>query len=149
MKELKCPKCGNVFQVDEADYASIVNQVKNAEFEAEISRRMAELDARHKTEQELEKAKTEQSFQSQLSQKDQELGAKDTEIERLKGELKSIEERKKSEMDVALAQKEQEITKLNSVIAKSESKLQLAILEEKNKAQQTVSGATSNEARTN
>ena len=77
MKELKCPKCGNVFQVDEADYASIVNQVKNAEFEAEISRRMAELDARHKTEQELEKAKTEQSFQSQLSQKDQELGAKD------------------------------------------------------------------------
>ena len=137
MKELKCPKCGNVFQVDEADYASIVNQVKNAEFEAEISRRMAELDARHKTEQELEKAKTEQSFQSQLSQKDQELGAKDTEIERLKGELKSIEERKKSEMDVALAQKEQEITKLNSVIAKSESKLQLAILEEKNKAQKT------------
>ena len=137
MKELKCPKCGNVFQVDEADYASIVNQVKNAEFEAEISRRMAELDARHKTEQELEKAKTEQSFQSQLNQKDQELGAKDTEIERLKGELKSIEERKKSEMDIALAQKEQEITKLNSEIAKSESKLQLAILEEKNKAQKT------------
>ena len=26
MKELKCPKCGNVFQVDEADYASIVSQ---------------------------------------------------------------------------------------------------------------------------
>ena len=23
MKELKCPKCGNVFKVDEADYASI------------------------------------------------------------------------------------------------------------------------------
>ena len=32
MKELKCPKCGNVFQVDEADYASIVSQVKNQEF---------------------------------------------------------------------------------------------------------------------
>ena len=28
MKELKCPKCGNAFVVDEADYASIVNQVK-------------------------------------------------------------------------------------------------------------------------
>ena len=28
MKELKCPKCGNVFQVDEVDYASIVSQVK-------------------------------------------------------------------------------------------------------------------------
>ena len=31
MKELKCPKCGNVFTVDESDYADIVSQVKNAE----------------------------------------------------------------------------------------------------------------------
>ena len=43
MKELKCPKCGNVFQVDEADYASIVSQVKTAEFDAEVNRRMSEL----------------------------------------------------------------------------------------------------------
>lgn len=32
-KELVCPNCHKVFTVDEADYASIVNQVKNAEFE--------------------------------------------------------------------------------------------------------------------
>ena len=38
MKELKCPKCGSVFSVDEADYALIMNQVKNAEFKAEIDR---------------------------------------------------------------------------------------------------------------
>lgn len=37
MKELKCPQCGSVFSVDEADYASIVSQVKNQEFEAEVS----------------------------------------------------------------------------------------------------------------
>ena len=37
MKELKCPKCGNVFTVDESDYADIANQVKNAEFEAEVA----------------------------------------------------------------------------------------------------------------
>ena len=43
MKELKCPKCGNVFTVDEADYASIVNQVKNAEFEEEVARRIKEM----------------------------------------------------------------------------------------------------------
>ncbi len=41
MRELKCPKCGNVFSVDEADYASIVSQVKGAEFDAEVSRRIA------------------------------------------------------------------------------------------------------------
>jgi len=43
MKELKCPQCGNVFKVDEADYASIVSQVKNSEFEAEVCKRLDEL----------------------------------------------------------------------------------------------------------
>ena len=43
MKEIKCPKCGSVFTVDEADYAAILNQVKGAEFDAEIGRRMEEL----------------------------------------------------------------------------------------------------------
>lgn len=40
MKEIKCPKCNNVFKVDEADYASIVNQVRNAEFVSEVERRV-------------------------------------------------------------------------------------------------------------
>ena len=35
MKELKCPKCGSVFQVDESDYNSIVEQVKSDEFNKE------------------------------------------------------------------------------------------------------------------
>ena len=138
MKELKCPKCGNVFQVDEADYASIVSQVKNAEFDAEVSRRLSELHERHKAEQELATAKTEQSFQTQLNQKQLELGAKDTEIERLKSQLQSIEAEKKSELTSALAKKDQEIAQLNATIAQNDSKLQLALMEERTKAQQTV-----------
>lgn len=138
MKELKCPKCGNVFQVDEADYASIVSQVKNAEFDAEVSRRLSELHERHKAEQELATAKTEQSFQTQLNQKQLELGAKDTEIERLKSQLQSIEAEKKSELTSALAKKDQEIAQLNVTIAQNDSKLQLALMEERSKAQQTV-----------
>ena len=43
MRELKCPKCGNVFTVDEADYAAILSQVKNKEFDQEVSRRLEEL----------------------------------------------------------------------------------------------------------
>ena len=138
MKELKCPKCGNVFQVDEADYASIVSQVKNAEFDAEVSRRLSELHERHKAEQELATAKTEQSFQTQLNKKQLELGAKDTEIERLKSQLQSIEAEKKSELTSALAKKDQEIAQLNATIAQNDSKLQLALMEERSKAQQTV-----------
>lgn len=138
MKELKCPKCGNVFKVDEADYAFIVSQVKTAEFEAEINRRLSELHERHKAEQELATAKTEQTFQSQLSKKELELGAKDAEIERLKSQLAQIEAQKETEMATALAAKDQEIAQLNSTIAQSDSKMHLAVMEERNKAQQTV-----------
>ena len=71
MKELKCPKCGSVFSVDEADYASILSQVKNQEFEAELRRRIAELDAKHQAEQALAFTKAEQQFERRLAQKDE------------------------------------------------------------------------------
>ena len=160
MKELKCPNCGQVFQVDEADYASIVSQVKNAEFDAEVDRRLAELHERHKAEQELATAKIEQSFQKQLSSKEVELsnkdaeisrlkssaeselakvkGEKDAEIARLKSQLENIEAQKKSELTLALAEKDKTIAQLNSTIEQSDNKMQLAVMEERSKAQQAV-----------
>ena len=138
VKELKCPKCGSVFQVDEADYASILSQVKNAEFDAEIHRRLAEIDERHKAEQDLAAVKTEQSFQTQLNKKDKELDAKDAEIERLKTQLQNIETQKKNELSLALAEKDQKIAQLNSTIEQGDSKLQLAVMAERNKAQEAV-----------
>ena len=56
MKELKCPRCGSVFKVDEADYASILSQVRNAEFNGELERRAAELEARMEAERKVLKA---------------------------------------------------------------------------------------------
>ncbi len=160
MKELKCPKCGNVFQVDEADYASIVSQVKNAEFDAEVKLRVDEMKKHLSAEQKLQAAKSEQRFQTQLSKKDLQLGEKDAaieqmkvesegqvarvrgelnaEIERLKMQLQTIENQKKSELTLALAEKDQTIAQLNATIAQSSDKLQLAVMEERNKAQQSV-----------
>ena len=80
MRELKCPHCGSVFTVDEADYASIVSQVKNAEFDAEIGRRMEELEARRKAEQELTEARTRKEFAEQKNGKAKELIANEKEI---------------------------------------------------------------------
>ena len=160
MKELRCPKCGSFFQVDEADYASIVSQVKNAEFDLELSRRTLELDKRNKAEQALAASKAEQAFMGQLSQKEQEILAKDAEIQRLRSEkenelsrqksemaaeivslkarLEGIEAQKKSKLQIALTERDKVISDLKGEIRQSESKLQLAILEERNKAQEAV-----------
>lgn len=146
MKELKCPKCGNLFTIDEADYASIVGQVKNAEFDAEVERRMSELDSRHKAEQELAAAKAAQKYQQQLAQKDLEIGEKIAEMGRIRGEkdneivllknrLQSIESQKESEKNVAMAELEKRITELNFSVQQYESKLQMALMEERGKAQ--------------
>ncbi|MBE6544035.1 MAG: DUF2130 domain-containing protein [Ruminococcaceae bacterium] len=35
MNEIKCPKCGELFQIDESGYAAILKQVKDKEFEKE------------------------------------------------------------------------------------------------------------------
>lgn len=146
--------------MDEDDYASIVNQVKNAEFHSEIERRLKELDERHKAEQELATAKTKQDYIIQLNQKQQELGDKNAEIERikfaarsqmdkicgekdaeiarLKDQLANIESQKKGELALALSEKDKTITRLNADLAQNADKLKLALMEERNKAQQLV-----------
>ena len=43
MPEIKCPKCGEVFTVDESGYAAIISQVRNAEFHKELHEREAQL----------------------------------------------------------------------------------------------------------
>ena len=72
MKELKCPNCGNFFTVDEADYASIVSQVRNAEFEAEMERRIADLHKQHQTEQQVIEANALNKYQQELNKKAEE-----------------------------------------------------------------------------
>ena len=114
MKELKCPKCGSVFTVDEADYASIVSQVRNAEFDGEVRRRITELHARQEAEQKAAKAEAEQQYQKKLFEKEQSLGAKDNEILRLKALVDAAEEKKKFEIQAALAAKESEISGLKA-----------------------------------
>ena len=149
MKELKCPKCGGVFSVDEADYASILNQVKNQEFEAELNRRMSEMDTRHKAEQQLATAKAEQDFQSKLNRKMLELGAmeaemaklkseKEAEIARLRHQLESIAAQKDSERHLALAAKQQDIERLNATIRQNEANLQIALLNKQREAQEII-----------
>lgn len=135
MKELRCPKCGNVFQVDEADYASIVSQVRNVEFQQEIDRRLAELREQQESERKAIQAESEKTFQEKLFKKEQSLGEKDNEILRLKGLLEAAEEKKKLELDAALASKDKEIASLQNTINLNEGTLKMAVLQEQQKSQ--------------
>lgn len=114
MKELKCPNCGNVFTVDEADYASIVNQVKNQEFEAELANRVAELEREHKALQSAEVMKAERKMQEQLTAKETELGKREALIATLQAKIDTIAQSKELAYNAELAKKNQEISELKA-----------------------------------
>ena len=129
MKELRCPKCGNVFQVDEADYAFILSQVKNAEFEAEIERRLKEMEARQQAEQALMATQIRKEFESQMNEKDLKLGSKETEIIHLKNKLENIAREKDAEHQLALAEKNKDIDALRVTLDQKDTERQLALAE--------------------
>lgn len=87
MSELKCPNCGEVFQIDETNYASIVQQVRNKEFQKELTRREQEMQQRRDADISLAKMKQEKAYQAMLSQKDADLAAKGLEILALQNQL--------------------------------------------------------------
>lgn len=138
MHELICPNCKKPFSVDEADYAAILNQVKGAEFDAEVNRRIAELHDKQKAEEQARVAQSESRHQIELSKKDKALGEKDTEIERLRAQIASQDDRKKLELSEALADKEKEIASLKATIGQGKNELQIAVLQEQQKAKDAV-----------
>ena len=149
MKEIKCPRCGSMFTVDEADYASIVSQVKNAEFTAEVERRLTELHRQQQAEQKAILAQTETKYRAELSRNAVELAKKesemqrslmqkDAELARLQQELNAAEQKSRSAMSIALAEKDRVITQMQSSIDQNADKLRIAVMQEQQKAQDEI-----------
>ena len=134
MKELKCPNCGNVFQVDEADYAFIVNQVRTTEFDAEIEKRIEDFHRQQKAEEQARAATKEQVHQSELSKKDQTISEKDGEIARLKEQLSAMIDRQKLAVETAVSDKDRQIADLKATIGQDAQALQIAVLKERQQA---------------
>jgi hypothetical protein len=135
MHELRCPKCGSVFSVDEADYASIVSQVRGSEFDAEIQRRIAELHRQEEAERQAREAQAGQVHLQQLSAKDKVIGEKMGEILRLKAQLDAMGDRQKLAVGTAVADKDKEIASLKATLVQKESDIRVAVLQEQQKAQ--------------
>ncbi len=126
MQEIKCPKCGEVFTVDESGYAAIVKQVHDAEFDKEISRREKELKAEKETAVALAVTQAQAQKDKKISELEARLNAYDldkaAQIERLN-----------TSNALAIAEREQEIQRLTSQIeldkATADSAIERAIQE--------------------
>ena len=103
MQEIKCPKCGEVFRVDESGYAAIVKQVRDKEFSKEIHEREERLEKEKDSAVKIAKAETAESLKDEIA-------AKTAEISELKAKLDAEENKRKLAVNEALAEKERELS---------------------------------------
>ena len=125
MNEIKCPNCGEVFTVNESQYAELLSQVRTAEFDKELHDRMRQ-------ELALVEQKAMNEQQTKLAQKDQE-------IAKLQSQIQNFDTEKE------LAKKEVEQTSHEALLAKDkevqalENQLATLRLEHENQLQKTLS----------
>ena len=120
MNEIKCPHCGKVFSVDESEYASLLNQVKNEEFHKELEQREKSLKENSKTMIDLEKTKMETKYALDISKLNEEIAS-------LKAKLDSYEKDKELAVSLATQKKETEILDLKNKLDVSKKDLELAV----------------------
>lgn len=116
MHELKCPNCGEVFQVDESGYAQIVSQIRDKEFEAEIRRREEQINQKNKSELEIIRLNQEKKQEEEIRDREQE-------IARLKAKLDSTDSEKKLAVMQAVSDKDKQLQENNAKIIMLENQL--------------------------
>ena len=153
MQEIKCPRCGEVFQVDEAGYAAIAQQVRDQEFHREIARRAEDMQQKQALAVELavqeaagEKERiiaelhakltaSQQKTEMALREKDSEIGLlkekSRAEGERARLENEQLRHDRQQALDLALTklrhEKDAEIAELRNRLQASETNAKLAV----------------------
>lgn len=147
MQEIKCPKCGGVFQVDESGYAAIVKQVRDKEFSKEleahdhrlleekenavklaVTEAQADKDKRiAELEQKLALAESEKKTALQQQEADnlKALSEKDAKIMELNARIELDQTKSATALNEATAQKESEITELRNQLSLEKKEYEL------------------------
>ncbi len=110
MNEIKCPKCGEKFSIDETQYASIVKQVKDKEFIKDLKNIEVQFEKEKKNLLQLTKLELEKEFNKELTNKD-------SEISELKSKIESAQATFASKLKELVAQKDKESSELKNKLA--------------------------------
>ena len=147
MNDIICPHCNKAFKVDESGFADILRQVRNHEFEKEISQRLALAEKEKQSAVQLAEANLKTNLQSALLKKDQEilelsaknertlieqLGQKDQEMAQLRANLEQAELAKKLLVSESIKdiEKERDELKAEALLKEKETELLKKSMEE-------------------
>ena len=124
MHEIKCQHCGKTFNIDEAGYAEILNQVRDEAFDKALHERLELAEQQKQAAVELAETRV-------AGEMERKSAKKDAEIERLKAELKSsaelIEAKVSGELKDEVAKRDTEIARLKEELKSADMAKQLAL----------------------
>ena len=120
MSEIKCPRCGEVFTVDESGYAAIVSQIKDTEFHKELCERVAQLEKSKNDELSLIRTQA-------LADKDKSVFELNKEIESLKAKIESQEKDFELDKERSINALKQENEQLKAKIENNDQERSLAV----------------------
>jgi hypothetical protein len=119
LENIKCPHCHEVFKVDEAGFADIVKQVRDHQFEEELSTRLRQAELAKNAAVELAKANLRNELQTSLANKEQEIAA-------MKAEKARVALEQQLKVKEAVSSVEQERNQLASQLKLKEAEQALA-----------------------
>ena len=110
---VKCPNCKEVFKVDDSVYTNIVKQVRDQQFQEELSSRLAIAENDKKSAVELAQQRIKNDYQQQLAQK--------------QGELDMLTQKSRSDLIQEVSKKDDAIKSLEAKLDKIDTQKQLEL----------------------
>lgn len=133
-REIRCPNCGKVFQVDEGDFQDILSHIKQDEINNAVNKEKENLLAILAAEKEKELAKLKEENASKINELNMKISSLNNELSS-KDKDKAIDISKvEAKKDEELKKKELEIIELKNQLNNASMKTELALKEEKNNA---------------
>ena len=124
--EIKCPNCGEVIQLDESDYAAVARQIRDKEFEKELSRRAEELRKQNDAELQLKLLQQAQDGEQAGKEASRQLSERDGEIAALRAKLDAAETEKKLAVAEAVSAAEKQVSEKEATIVALQGDLKSA-----------------------
>ena len=137
MAELRCPHCGQIFDVDGSELDSIVRQIRDGEFRREVDARVEEM-VKHLSEQhEIElkakesdtRLKSQEEYSKEVKRLLEQLQKAEAENQKLKASVDAAADKQKLAVQDAVKKYEDEVNSLKMTVAEEENKRQIAVLE--------------------
>lgn len=135
MAELKCPHCGQAFTVDDTEVSSIIQQIRDKEFQKDLTSRVSELEEhmREKHELELEakeneiKSKDREAYEKEIKKLQDRLKKEETKVVSLQNDLNNSEDKKKIAVMEAVKKVEDEKRDLEGKLTQEKDTRQLLL----------------------